>query len=169
MVLDLHVPREWSEAEILKMVPTLLCYALSFLIVAIYWVNHHHLIHLVQSVDNLTLWMNIHLLFWMSLMPWGTACLGKYHDTPGVVALYGAIALACSGSFLLLRSSIARQHARDERMRRWHRRMQNKNLVALGIYATAIPLACWSPAVALGLIGLPAVMYFLPDRQVSHG
>ena len=73
MVLDLHVPVDWTRPEILKIVPTLLSYTLSFVIVAIYWVNHHHLIHLVQKVDALTLWANINLLFWMSFMPWITS------------------------------------------------------------------------------------------------
>ena len=168
MVLDLHVPLQWTEPEILKMVPTLLSYGLSFLIVAIYWVNHHHLIHLVHKVDALTLWANMHLLFWMSLMPWVTACLAKYHHTPAVVALYGGVALACSLSFHLLRRSIAQHHREDERLTALHGKLARKNYLALAIYVAALPLAWVSVALSLGFIMLPALMYFLPDREVER-
>ena len=167
MVLDLHVPLEWTRPEILKIIPTLLCYALSFLIVAIYWVNHHHLIHLVQKVDALTLWANINLLFWMSLMPWVTACLGKYHHTPGVVALYGGTALACSASFHFLRRSIAWRQRNEENLSAMHRRQARKNYLALLIYLASIPLAWVNVPVSMGLIILPALMYFLPDQSVE--
>jgi uncharacterized membrane protein len=167
MVLELHVPAQWSKPEIVKILPTLLSYGLSFLLVAIYWVNHHHLIHLAQKVDARTLWANINLLFWMSLIPWATACLSKYHEMPLVVALYGAIASACSVSFHLLRLSIACHHRRDSRLVELHRRLFRKNLVAQAIYLISIPTAWVSIPVSLALIMLPAVMYFLPDSRVE--
>lgn len=167
MVLDLHVPQEWTRPEILKIVPTLLSYVLSFLIVAIYWVNHHHLIHLVQKVDARTLWANINLLFWMSLMPWVTACLAKYHRTPDVVALYGGIAMACSISFHLLRRSIAVHHRSDEGLANLHRRQAQKNYFALLIYLASMPVAWLNVSASMALIALPALMYFLPDRRVE--
>ncbi len=168
MVLDLHVPVDWTRPEILKIVPTLLSYTLSFVIVAIYWVNHHHLIHLVQKVDALTLWANINLLFWMSFMPWITACLGKYHHTPAVVAIYGGVALACSAAFHLLRRSIACHHRGSERLTALHRKLAHKNYVALLVYVAAIPLAWITIAGSLIMIALPALMYFLPDREVEQ-
>jgi len=168
MVLDLHVPKEWNQAEIQKIVPTLLCYALSFLIVAIYWINHHHLIHLVKKVNALTLWANINLLFWMSLIPWATACLGKYHQTPAVVALYGSIATLCSLSFHLLRRAIAFHHSDDENLKNLHWRQTRKNYFALLIYLASIPIAWVNEWASMSLIALPALLYFLPDRRAER-
>lgn len=168
MVLDLHVPTVWTELEVWKMVPILLSYALSYLIVAIYWVNHHHLIHLVQRVDAVTLWANMNLLFWMSFMPWVSACLGKEPYNPAVVDLYDGIALACSLSFHRLRRSIARQHRGEPHLTALHRQLARKNFLAVFIYVAALPVAWVSVQLAMVLIILPAIMYFFPDFTVER-
>jgi uncharacterized membrane protein len=167
MVLELKTPHEPELGALTKLLPIFLSYALSFVMVAIYWVNHHHLIHLAQRVDGKILWANINLLFWLSLMPWVTAYLGENHATPLAVGLYGLVASACSTSFYLLRKSISCQHRGDERLCALHGRMGRKNLIALGIYIVAIPLSWWCVPLALLLITTPAIMYFLPDPQVE--
>ncbi len=167
MVLELKAPHGSSLAGLAKVLPTLLSYVLSFAIVAIYWLNHHHLIHLAQRVDGRILWANINLLFWLSLMPWVTAYLGETHAAPLAVGLYGAVATACSVSFYLLRQTIACHHRGDERLCALHQRMGRKNLMALGISVASIPLSWVFVPLALLLIATPAVMYFLPDRQVE--
>jgi uncharacterized membrane protein len=167
MVLELKAPHDPSLAGLAKVLPTLLSYVLSFTLVAIYWLNHHHLIHLAQQVDAKILWANMNLLFWLSLIPWVTAYLGENHATPLAVGLYGAVASAASAAFYLLRGSIARHHRADGKLCALHRRMGRKNLLALGIYVAAIPLAWVYVQLALVLIALPAIMYFLPDRQVE--
>ena len=98
--------------------------------VAIYWVNHHHLIHLAQRVDARILWANINLLFWMSLFPWVTAYLGESRAASLAVGLYAVVATACGASFYLLRSSISCHHRRDEKLHALHCRMGRKNLLA---------------------------------------
>jgi uncharacterized membrane protein len=168
MVLELKAPHDPTPAGLMKVLPTLLSYILSFTIVAIYWLNHHHLVHLAHKVDSMMLWANVNLLFWMSLIPWVTAYLGDSHATPLAVGLYGSVAVACSASFYLLRSSIARHHRADGKLCALHRRMGRKNLLAVGIYLSAIPLSWACVPLALGLIALPAIMYFLPDRQVEQ-
>ena len=168
MVLDLKAPHECSPDALLKLLPKFFCYILSFAIIAIYWVNHHHLIHLAQKVDGRILWANVHLLFWLSLIPWVTAYMGESCAIPIAVALYGIVALACSTSFQLLRSSIARHHRADPGLMTLHRTIRRKNLLAIMIYAISIPLAWVYVPLSLSLIALPAVMYFMPDRRVEQ-
>ena len=167
MVLDLKSPHDPTLAGLAKTLPALLSYVLSFTIVAIYWLNHHHLIHLAQRVDGRILWANMNLLFWLSLIPWVTSYLGENHATPLAVGLYGGAATACSIAFYILRQAIACHHRDDAKLRAMHQRMGRKNLIALGIYLTAIPLSWVLVPLALVLIATPAVMYFLPDRQVE--
>ena len=168
MVLELKAPHDPTLVGLAKVLPTLLSYVLSFTIVAIYWLNHHHLIHLAQKVDSRILWANMNLLFWMSLMPWVTAYLGENHAAPLAVGLYGAVATACSIAFYVLRQTIACHHRGDARLCAMHQRMGRKNLIAIGIYLAAIPLSWVFVPLALLLIAAPAVMYFLPDRQVEE-
>jgi uncharacterized membrane protein len=115
-------------------------YVLSFVIIAIYWINHHHLIHLVIRVDSLILWANVNLLFWISLIPWVTVYLGDNHALPFPVALYAAVSIAGAVSFFLLRASIAR-HNHEPEFTRLNKKMARKNLIAILIYVAAIPVA----------------------------
>jgi uncharacterized membrane protein len=167
MVLELKAPHDSTLAGLAQVLPTLLSYVLSFTLVAIYWLNHHHLIHLAQRVDGKVLWANMNLLFWMSLIPWVTAYLGENHATSLATGMYGAVAALTSVSFYLLRQTIACHHRGDAKLCAMHQRMGRKNLVAIGIYVAAIPLSWGFVWLALLLIATPAVMYFLPDRQVE--
>jgi uncharacterized membrane protein len=146
--------------------PVLFAYVLSFLIIAIYWVNHHHLMHMVTRVDATVLWANINLLFWISLIPWVTVYLGDNHALPFPVALYAAVSIAGAVSFFLLRASIARHH-HDPEFDRLNKRMARKNLIAILIYMIAIVVAFIYPPLALVLIATPATMYFLPERGLE--
>ena len=112
MVLELKAPHDPTPASLGRMWPVFFAYVLSFLIIAIYWVNHHHLIHMVTRVDASILWANINLLFWISLIPWVTVYLGDNHALPFPVALYAAVSLAGGVSFFLLRALIARASSR---------------------------------------------------------
>src|SRR6266566_8396747 len=167
MVLELKAPHDPTPASLAKMWPTLFAYVLSFIIIAIYWVNHHHLIHLVSRVDSVILWANINLLFWLSLIPWVTVYLGDNHALPFPVALYAAVSTAGALSFFLLRASIARHHHHELEFKRLNRRMARKNLIALVIYVTAIAMAFIYTPLALVMIALPAAMYFLPERGIG--
>ena len=167
MVLELKAPHDPTLAGLAQVLPTLLSYVLSFTLVAIYWLNHHHLIHLAQKVDAKILWANMNLLFWMSLIPWVTAYLGENHAAPLATGMYGAVATACSISFYLLRRTIACHHRADAKLCTVHQRMGRKNLIAVGLYVVAVPLSWLFVPLALLLIATPAVMYFLPDRQVE--
>ena len=166
MVLELKAPHDPTPASLARMWPTFFAYVLSFIIIAIYWVNHHHLIHLVNRVDSVVLWANINLLFWISLIPWVTVYLGDNHALPFPVALYAAVSAAGAISFFLLRESIARDHHEPE-FKRLNKRMARKNLIAVLIYVAAIVAAFVYTPLALIMIALPAMMYFLPERGIG--
>src|SRR5438105_5487134 len=108
MVLELKAPHDPTPASLAKMWPVFFAYVLSFIIIAIYWVNHHHLIHLVTRVDSVILWANINLLFWISLIPWVTVYLGDNHALPFPVAIYAAVSAAGAISFSILLVFISR-------------------------------------------------------------
>src|SRR6266516_8220699 len=166
MVLELKAPHDSTPASLGKMWPTFFGYVLSFIIIAIYWVNHHHLIHLVSRIDSVILWANINLLFWLSLIPWVTVYLGDNHALPFPVALYAAVSTAGAISFFLLRACIARHHHEPE-FDRLNKKMARKNLIAVLIYVAAIVAAFVYTPLALILIATPAMMYFLPERGIG--
>src|ERR1700736_56227 len=166
MVLELKAPHDPTPASLAGLWPTFFAYILSFAIIAIYWVNHHYLIHLVTRVDAVILWANMNLLFWISLIPWVTVYLGDNHALPFPVALYAAVSTAGAISFYMLRASIARHHHEAE-FKRLNKKMARKNLIAILIYVAAIAVAFINTALALVMIALPAAMYFLPERSLE--
>src|SRR5258707_4526151 len=157
MVLELKAPNAPTPASLAKMCPTLFAYVLSFIIIAIYWVNHHHLIHLVTRVDSVILWANINQLFWISLIPWVTVYLGDNHALPFPVALYAAVSTAGAISFFLLRACIA-QHHHESGFDQLNKKMARKNLISILIYIDAIPAALIYVPLALIMIAVPAAM-----------
>ena len=120
----------------------------------------------MTRVDSVVLWANINLLFWISLIPWVTVYLGDNHALPFPVALYAAVSAAGAISFFLLRESIARDHHEPE-FKRLNKRMARKNLIAVLIYVAAIVAAFVYTPLALVMIALPAMMYFLPERGIG--
>ncbi len=167
MVLELKVPLDGSPKALLHLLPLFLSYALSFVLVAIYWVNHHHLIHLIRKVDGAVLWLNANLLFWLSLTPFATAYMGQTHAAPMSVAFYGTVQTTCAVAYAFLHAAIARQHADDDQFMARYALMLRKNRIAIAITAATIPAAYVSVRLAMVLIVLPAVMYFLPDRRME--
>jgi uncharacterized membrane protein len=167
MVLELKPPQDPNPTSLASMWPTFFAYILSFIIIAIYWVNHHQLIHLVTRVDSVVLWANMNLLFWISLIPWVTVYLGDNHALPFPVALYAAISTAGAFSFFLLRASIARHHHEVE-FKKLNKKMARKNLIAILIYIVAIAAAFVYTPLALVMIALPACMYFVPERSLER-
>lgn len=167
MVLELKPPQDPNPTSLASMWPTFFAYILSFIIIAIYWVNHHQLIHLVTRVDSVILWANMNLLFWISLIPWVTVYLGDNHALPFPVALYAGISTAGAFSFFLLRASIARHHHEAE-FKKLNKKMARKNLIAILIYIVAIAAAFVYTPLALVMIALPACMYFVPERSLER-
>ena len=166
MVLELKPPHDPDVRSLVSLWPTFSAYVLSFVIIAIYWINHHHLIHLVTRVDATILWANMNLLFWLSVVPWATVYLGENHLLPFPVALYAMVSTIGAISFFLLRVSIAR-HNHEPEFKKLNKKMAHKNLIAILIYVGAIAAAFVYVPLALILIALPAAMYFLPERSLE--
>ena len=168
MVLELHVPHDDSARSLLGLLPVLLSYILSFTTVAIYWINHHHLIHLVQQVSTRLLWMNVHFLFWLSLLPFVTGLLGADVHSSNAAALYGLVAVGCSASYFALRQTVTRQirptSTHDERGTEGVR-FQVRNAISVALLIASVPLAFVSPWISIALFCVPPALYFMPDDR----
>jgi len=168
MVLQLTNPSQPTFAALLKQAPIFLSYGLSFLVVAIMWVNHHHLIHAVREVTARLLWSNLNLLFWMSLIPFVTDFLGRNPRAPFPVSLYGLDLSLCGAAFWLLRVEIARQHRHDPEMSEYHSRIQIKNLFSTIFYLAAAGLSHVSIYISYFIYALIPALYFLPEKKLAE-
>ncbi len=167
MVLELKVPHDTSLGSLLEMWPVFFSYALSFITVAIYWMNHHHLIHMVRRIDSGVMWANMGFLFVLSLLPFATAYLGENHGARLAVAVYGLVTTACGIAYYALRHAVACQTRDEPKLQELHRCMLRKNRLAAGIHLLAVSLVFVSTWLSLAILMLPAAMYFIPDKQVE--
>jgi uncharacterized membrane protein len=166
MVLELRAPAEPTLAALANLAPEFLTYALSFLIAAIMWVNHHHFVHGVRTVTARLLWSNLFLLFWMSLIPFVTEFVSKNFREPLAVALYGLDLFLCSTGFALLRQELIRQNRHDPVLTKYHRTMARKNTLANGLYLLSVPLAYVSIYASFFIFVLIPATYFLPEKTL---
>ena len=169
MVLELRAPSQPTLPALWKVAPIFISYGLSFLVVAIMWVNHHHLIHAVRQVTARLLWSNLNLLFWMSLVPFVTDFLGKNYHEPMAVALYGLDLTMCSSAFYLLRIELVRQHLGNSELVEYHRSIQRKNGLFFLLYLSSAPLAYVSIYASFFVFVLIPALYFLPERRLALG
>src|SRR5579871_5998529 len=167
MVLELRAPAQPTWAALLKVGPVFLSYALSFLVVAIMWVNHHHLIHAVRSVTARLLWSNLNLLFWMSLVPFVTDFIGKNYRQPMAVAIYCLELDLCGSSFYLLRTVLVRQDQGDPDLSAYHDSIQRKNVFSVALYLMSVPLAYVSIYVSFFIFALIPALYFMPEKKLA--
>jgi len=169
MVLELRAPAQPTFAALAKVAPVFLSYGLSFLVVAIMWVNHHHMIHAVRQVTARLLWSNLNLLFWMSLVPFVTDFLGKNYREPMAVALYGLDLGMCGSAFYFLRIELVRQDHGDENLSMYHAGMQRKNMFSCLLYFSSVPLAYVSIYASFFIFALIPTTYFLPEKKLAAG
>ena len=167
MVLELRAPSQPTWRGLMNVAPIFMSYGLSFLVVAIMWVNHHHLIHAVREVTARLLWSNLNLLFWMSLVPFVTDFVGKNYREPMAVALYGLDLALCGSAFYVLRTELVRQESRDGDMRDYHERVQRKNAFSAGLYLLSVPLAYVSIYASFFIFVLIPALYFLPEKKLA--
>ncbi|MEY8879120.1 MAG: TMEM175 family protein [Leptothrix sp. (in: b-proteobacteria)] len=168
MVLEFKVPHGEQLADLLALTPVFLSYVLSFVNVGIYWNNHHHLLHAVKRVDGRILWANLHLLFWLSLMPFATAWMGENHFAALPVAVYAIDLLLCALAYTLLQQQIIRLHGRDSLLSSAVGR-DLKGKASLVSYALSVPLAFLGhPWFAGALIAAVAAMWLVPDRRIER-
>lgn len=166
MVLELKVPHGESIDELRPLLNTFLCYVLSFINIGIYWNNHHHLLHTTEKVSGGILWANMHLLFWLSLMPFVTAWMGENHFAPIPVALYGADLLLCAIAYYILQTMILKQHGKDSLLARAIGK-DLKGKASPVLYCFAIITAFYNEWISGALYITVALMWLIPDRRIE--
>ena len=166
MVLEIKVPHGSSLEDLKPVFPVFISYILSFLYIGIYWNNHHHMLHAVHKVTGAVLWNNIHLLFWLSLVPFATAWMGENHFERWPVILYGFVLLMAGLAYYFLAHCLADVHGRESTLSKalgkdW------KGKLSVLIYALGIGLSFINPWLGFGSYALVAAMWFVPDRRIE--
>jgi uncharacterized membrane protein len=167
MVLELKVPHTTELTALLDLLPVFLSYVLSFIYVAIYWNNHHHLLHAIHKVNGPVLWANMHLLFWLSLVPFVTGWMGENHFAPVPVSLYGVVLLMAAVSYFILVRTLIGLHGKDSAISKatgkdW------KGKVSLLLYVFGITIAYWMPIIAGLFYVVVAIIWLVPDRRIER-
>jgi uncharacterized membrane protein len=171
MVLELKVPHGVDVGDLRPLMPVALSYALSFTNVGIFWNNHHHMFHLVDHVNGAILWANLHLLFWLSLVPFSTAWMGENHAAAVPTALYGVNLLMAAIAYYVLVRAIVRRQGPESRLAAAIGSDVKGKLSPL-LYAVAIPSAFVSAWISVALYVAVAMIWFIPDRRIEsrlHG
>src|SRR6266545_7490887 len=166
MVLEFQVPHGDSPAELLPLLPVFVSYVLSFVYIGIYWNNHHHLLHACRTVTGAILWANLHLLFWLSLLPFATGWMGENYFTSLPTALYGVVLLMAAIAYYLLQQAIVRVQGPDSILtkavgRDWKGKL-SPVLCIVAIGATLV-----SSSIAVAILAALALMWLIPDRRIE--
>ena len=166
MVLELKVPHGTDVDSLLPLIPVFLSYVLSFIYVGIYWNNHHHMLHAAHKVNGRVLWANLHLLFWLSLIPFVTGWMGENHFAEWPSALYGGVLFMCGLAYYILAHSLIAHHGKDSSLAAAFGR-DYKTIVSVVLYAIAIPLSFVSTWLAMAIYVLVAALWIIPDRRIE--
>ena len=166
MVLELKVPHEAALAALLPLVPVFLSYVLSFIFIGIYWTNHHHLLQAIEHVDGRVLWANLHLLFWLSLIPFVTGWIGENQFAAWPVASYGVVLLCAAIAYFILTRALIALHGNDSVLATALGR-DIKGKISPVFYIVAIPLAFVNAWLASALYVLVAIIWLVPDRRIE--
>jgi uncharacterized membrane protein len=169
MVLELKIPEgsgadEWSALS--PLVPVLLTYVLSFVFLGIYWNNHHHMLHAAERITAGAMWANLHLLFWLSLVPFATGWMGQNHLAAAPTAFYGVVLLGSAIAYGILQMLLIFQPENENLSAAVGRGVKAK--ISIGLYAAAIPLAFFSSWISVALYVAVALMWLIPDRQIEE-
>jgi uncharacterized membrane protein len=166
MVLELKVPHGADWDALRPLIPVFLAYVLSFVFLGIYWNNHHHMLHTVVRINGTVLWANLHLLFWLSLVPFVTGWMGENHFAPLPTAVYGVVLLLSGVAYTILQTSIVAAQGPGSKLATavGH---DMKGKLSMGLYALAIPLAFVHQWIADGIYIFVALMWLVPDRRIE--
>ena len=167
MVLELKVPHGAEAAALAPLAATFLTYVLSFVFTAIYWNNHHHLLHAVHHVTGGTLWANMHLLFWLSLVPFVTGWMDENHFAPVTVAAYGLVLLCAGIAYFILTRVLLATHGQDSLLAK-ALGSDFKGKISVVLYLAAVALAFVQPWISLAIYVLVALMWLVPDRRFER-
>jgi len=167
MVLELVPPHGETLADLAPLWPIFLAYVLSFVHLAIYWNNHHHLLQAARTVSGRVLWMNMHLLFWLSLVPFATAWMGETHFAPLPTAAYGVVLLMSAFAYGLLVVGLRAAPGQSETLAE-ALGSDRKGRISPWLYLAAIPIAFFVPAISIALYVTVAAMWLIPDRRIER-
>lgn len=167
MVLELKIPHTTNWEEVKHLVPIFLSYVLSFIFLGIYWGNHHHLIHTIKTVNSNILWANLHLLFWLSLIPFATAWMGESNFERSTVIIYAIIVDLCGVAYSILLNIITKRETNNESLHRVLQLQTRKGIRSLILYTSAIPLAFVHPVLSCIIFVIVSMMWIIPDRNIE--
>jgi uncharacterized membrane protein len=166
MVLELKVPEETDFHSLVPKIPVFLSYLISFIYVGIYWNNHHHLFQITEKVNGKILWANLHLLFWLSLIPFTTSWIGENYRAAAPVTLYGVVLLMSGIAFFILQAVILRSHDKDFVLHKAIGR-DLKGKLSMVIYLAGIALSFYSSWAAIFCYVIVAIIWFIPDKRIE--
>ncbi|MFM9825562.1 TMEM175 family protein [Flavobacterium sp.] len=166
MILEIKVPNDSSFESLKPLIPVILSYVLSFAYVGIYWNNHHHMFQVVKKVNGSILWSNLFLLFWLSLIPFGTSWIGSQHFAAVTMSVYGIILLMCAISYTILQNKIIKLEGKDSILYKAFEK-DKKGKISLACYISAVPLAFVSPWISGLLYTTVALIWIIPDRRIE--
>lgn len=166
MVLELKVPHSPNMEDLLPLLPKFGSYVLSFTMIGIYWNNHHHLLQASECVNGKILWANLHLLFWLSLIPFVTDWMGENHFSAAPTSLYGVVLFCAGAAYYLLARALVQQHGKKSAIARAIGK-DFKGKVSVLIYAIAIPTAFYIPYLSIAFYVFVELMWLFPDRRIE--
>lgn len=166
MVLELKAPEDASLESLWKLFPVFISYILSFIYLGIYWNNHHHLFQITQKINGKILWSNLHLLFWLSLIPFTTAWVGEHYDKELPIATYGIVLLMSAIAYNILQSQILRFHDEQFKLRKAIGK-DYKGKISILMYVVGIALSFVNTKIAIIAYMIVAAMWFLPERRIE--
>ena len=167
MVLELRVPHDSDWAAVLSLAPVFSSYVMSFVFIGVYWNNHHHMLHAATRVNGGILWANLHLLFWLSLIPFVTGWMGENHFAPTPVALYGIVLLMAGVAYYILSRLLIAHHGHESPLARAVGR-DFKGILSVVIYVVAVALSPVYTPIALALYVVVTIMWLIPDRRIER-
>jgi uncharacterized membrane protein len=166
MVLELTIPEGADLAALQPVLPVFLTYVLSFVVLGIYWNNHHHMLHAADRINGKVLWANLHLLFWLSLLPFGTGWMGENHFAPLPTAVYGVVLLLAAIAYTTLQATIIAAQGPHSRLASAVG-SDRKGKLSMLLYAVAIPLAFVNQWISDAIYVIVVLIWFVPDRRIE--
>ena len=166
MVLELKVPGGYTFASLKPLFPKIVSYVVSFVYVGLYWNNHHHLFQIVQKVNGKVLWGNLHLLFWLSLMPLTTNWIGESHFERDPIIAYGVVLIMCSVAYNIVEYFVVQTEGEESALKRAVKSKTKEN-ISTALYFLGIGISFINPYVSLLMYGTVAIMWLIPDRRIE--
>jgi len=167
MVLELKVPHGTDWASIKPTLAGILSYIISFIIVGVYWANHHHLLHTVTHVNSKMIWANLHLLFWLSLIPFATNWMGENNFSSITVAVYAGLQFVCGSAYSILLFVIGATIPENSGLREILKKQSKKGIISAIVYLLSIPVAFFNPIISGCLFVMVSMIWWVPDKNIE--